>query len=104
MLGRRRKGGREEEEQGARDRADYVRRRRAREARHAMQEKEERRRGSHAMQEEEERRRGFRREEEDQVRSRRQEGGSYRSRNKFPPLSRPGNARRGAGPAPRARA
>ena len=73
------------------DRADYERRRKAREARHARQE-------------EEESRRGFRREEEDQARSRRQEGGSYRSRNKFPPLSRPGNARRGAGPAPRARA
>ena len=81
---------REEEEQGGRGRVDYERRR-GREARHDWQEKEERRRGS-------------RREEDDQVRSRRQEGGSYRSMNEFPPLSRPGNGRRGAGPAPRARA
>ena len=83
---------REEEEQGGRGRVDYERRS-AREARLDWQEKEERRRGS-------------RREEEDQVRSRRQEGGSYRSMNEFPPLrsARPGNGRWGAGPAPRARA
>ena len=72
------------------DRADYERRRKAREARHARQE-------------EEERRRGYRREE-DHVRSGRHEGGSYPYMNEFPPLRRPGNGRRGAGPAPHARA
>ena len=80
-----------EEEQGGRDSANYERRKRARDARHARQEVEDTRRGC-------------RREEEDHVRSRRYEGGAYRSMNEFPPIPRPGNGRRGAGPAPRARA
>ena len=81
---------REKEEQGGNDMANYEIRRRAREARHARQE--------------EEGRRGFRREKEVHGRSGKHEGGSYRSMAEFPPLPRSGNGRRGAAPAPRARA